>query len=193
MSRTSAGRHEVPRSLTRWPWRPPPAPPRPEAFSGRVVLLASEGRALPQDAVDLAVRLARTSGAEVHVLSIARIWGSALGLPHPGLMPNRREWQAQRDRVAEAVTRLQGRDVPATGQVVSGRNAARRILAEARRRGADAIVMAADPPRHWLLAGMIWSQEPHRVRRLARLPVYLVGAGSDGTPASIRSAGRKSA
>jgi len=47
-------------------------------------------------------------------------------------------------------------------------------LAEARRRRADAIVMAADPPLHWFVSGMVWSQEPYRVRRLASIPVYLV-------------------
>jgi adenylate cyclase len=45
---------------------------------------------------------------------------------------------------------------------------------EAGRRRVDAIVMAADSPRHWLVAGMIWSQEPYRVRRRAAMPVYLV-------------------
>jgi hypothetical protein len=34
--------------------------------------------------------------------------------------------------------------------------------------------MAADPPQHWFISGMIWSQEPQRVRRLASIPVYLV-------------------
>ena len=43
-----------------------------------------------------------------------------------------------------------------------------------RRRRADAIVMAADPPQHWLISNMVWSQDPYRVRRLAPVPVYLV-------------------
>jgi hypothetical protein len=34
--------------------------------------------------------------------------------------------------------------------------------------------MAADPPQHWFLANMHWSQEPYRVRRMAPVPVYLV-------------------
>jgi nucleotide-binding universal stress UspA family protein len=158
----------------RWPWRDPPEPPAPDAFAGKVIVLASEGRSIPQTAVELAGRLAERSGAEVHVLSIARIWGTSFGLPHPGLLPNKREMQERHDSVAGVVTWLKRRGVAASGQVSGARNAAKRILAEARRRGADAIVMAADPPQHWFFANMSWSQEPYRVRRLAPVPVYLV-------------------
>jgi nucleotide-binding universal stress UspA family protein len=69
---------------------------------------------------------------------------------------------------------LKRRKIGATAQISGTRNAAKRIITEARRRSADAIVMAADPPRHWLISDMMWSQEPYRVRRLARIPVYLV-------------------
>jgi nucleotide-binding universal stress UspA family protein len=157
-----------------WPWRRPPEPPAVETFAGKSILLASEGRAIPPAAVEFAGRLAKQAGAEVPVLSIARIWGASLGLPHPGLLPNKREWQEQRERVAAAVAGLKRRDIRASGQVLGTRNAAKRILTEARRHRADAIVMAADRPRHWLLSDLIWSQEPYRVRRLAEVPVYLV-------------------
>ena len=110
----------------------------------------------------------------MHVLAIARIWGTSLGLPHPGLMPNKREWQAQHDLVAEALKGLARHGIEASGQVLSSRNAGKRILAEARRRKADAIVMGADGPRHWLVNDMIWSQEPYRIRRLSPVPVYLL-------------------
>jgi len=118
--------------------------------------------------------MAKKAGAEVHVLSIARIWGTSFGLPNPGLLPNKREMKEQYDHVEAAVTWLKRHNIAASGQVTGTRNAAKRIVAEARRRGADAIVMAADPPQHWLVSGMNWSQEPYRVRRLASVPVYLV-------------------
>jgi hypothetical protein len=82
--------------------------------------------------------------------------------------------QERRESVATVVSWLKRRHIAANGQVSGTRNATRRILAEARRRRADAIVMAADPPLHWFLSGMVWSQEPYRVRRLAAIPVYLV-------------------
>jgi nucleotide-binding universal stress UspA family protein len=158
----------------RWPWSPPPELPDPGTFAPASVLLASEGRRIPPTAVEFAVRLARKANAPVHVFMIARVWGSAFGVPHPGLMPSKREWQTQRDAVAEAVDRLERRGVEATGQVVSSRNAGKRILAEAEHRRPEAIVMAAPLPRHWLIADFIWEQEPYRVRRLAESPVYLV-------------------
>jgi nucleotide-binding universal stress UspA family protein len=158
----------------RWPWCNPPEPPPPDAFTGKSILLASEGRPIPQTAIALAQRMAKKGGAEVHVLSIARIWGTSFGLPNPGLLPNRREMQERHESVASAVTWLRRRNIEASGQVTGTRNAAKRILAEARRRRADAIVMAADPPLHWFVSGMVWSQEPYRVRRLASIPVYLV-------------------
>jgi nucleotide-binding universal stress UspA family protein len=127
--------------------------------------------------VDFAARLALPGRAPVHVLSIARVWGTALGFPNPNLYPSRQEWNAQRDLVANAVRALQARGLEATGQVIGTRSATRRIVAVARERGCDAIVMAADPPRHWFVSDFIWSQEPYRVRRRARVPVYLVPAG----------------
>ncbi len=157
-----------------WPWDAPPEPPAPDGFAGKLIILASEGRPIPRAAVEFAGRMAEKAGAEVHVLSIARIWGSSFGLPNPGLLPNKREMEERRESVEGAVAWLRRRDIQASGQVTGTRNAAKRILAETRQRRADAIVMAADPPQHWFLANMDWSQEPHRVRRLAPVPVYLV-------------------
>jgi nucleotide-binding universal stress UspA family protein len=90
------------------------------------------------------------------------------------LLPNKREMRERHESVAGAIALLKRRSIAASGQVTGTRNAAKRIVAEARHRGADAIVMAADPPQHWFISGMIWSQEPQRVRRLASIPVYLV-------------------
>jgi nucleotide-binding universal stress UspA family protein len=138
------------------------------------VVLASEGRKFTPEAIDLAERLAKTAGSDVHVLSIARIWGSALGLPHPGLKPTKRELEDQHALVADAVMQLKRRGIAADGQIIGTRAAARRIVGAAMRRGAGVIVMGADPPKHWLVADLLWSQEPYRVRRLADIPVYTV-------------------
>ena len=35
--------------------------------------------------------------------------------------------------------------------------------------------MAADPDRNRLVGDLLWSQEPQRVRRKAKMPVFLVG------------------
>jgi nucleotide-binding universal stress UspA family protein len=144
--------------------------PDPAAAGVRRVLLASEGRAIPKRAVDYAARF----GAPVHVFSVARVWGTSLGLPNPGLLPTRKEGDEQRKRVATAVKALRRRGIEADGHVLGTRKATKRIVGEAERLGCDAIVMAADPPRGRLVADFLWSQEPYRVRRRAKIPVYLV-------------------
>jgi nucleotide-binding universal stress UspA family protein len=101
------------------------------------------------------------------------VWGTALGFPNPGLNPTRREWDAQRLSVREAVEALEKAGFEASGQVIGTRRAAKRILGEVARFGADAIVMGADPKRA-LVGDFLWSQEPYRVARRARVPVYLV-------------------
>jgi nucleotide-binding universal stress UspA family protein len=140
------------------------------------VLLATEGRAIPAAAVDRAAELARESGGSVHVFSVARVWGTSLGFPNPGLQPTRQEWKEQRAVVENAVKALEKRGVDATGHVLGTRRATKRIVGEAERRGCTAIVMAADPPRNRLIADLMWSQEPYRVRRRAKVPVHLVTA-----------------
>lgn len=158
------------RSEGRRPAAPPPA-------RGERVLLASEGRPIPEEALDRAAELATRDG-QVHVFTVARVWGSSLGLPNPGLLPNRHEWAAQRDVVRDAVEGLQRRGIDATGHVLATRRATKRIVGEASRLGCTAIVMAADAPRNRFVADLMWSQEPHRVRRRARVPVHLTGHGA---------------
>jgi len=150
------------------------APPDPSSVTATRVLLASEGREIPQRAVDFAAGVARRSDAPVQVFSVARIWGTSLGLPMPGLLPTKREWDEQRERVTKVVKSLKSQGIDASGHVLATRKATKRIVAEAERLGCDVIVMAADPPRNRLLEDLMWSQEPQRVRRRAKVPVYLV-------------------
>jgi nucleotide-binding universal stress UspA family protein len=76
--------------------------------------------------------------------------------------------------VAKAVKRLRRKGIEADGHVLGTRKSTKSILQEATREGCDVIVMAADPDRHRILGDMIWSQEPQRVRRKAKVPVLLV-------------------
>jgi nucleotide-binding universal stress UspA family protein len=120
------------------------------------------------------VELARRTHATVQVLSIARVHGVAFGLPNPGLLPTRREWDEQREMVRKAVARLRRKGLDADGHVVGTRNATKRICQEAVITGSEAIVMAADPDRGRFVGDFMWTQEPQRVRRKARVPVFLV-------------------
>ena len=159
----------------RWPRRGAPAePPAPSELRPKAVLLASEDRPISPAAIDQAARLAEPARAPVYVFAIARVHGTSFGFPNPGLLPTKAEWEAQRASVQKAVKALRKRGLRSEGRVVGTRAAGKRIVREAERLGCEAIVMGADAPRSAWVADFIWSQEPQRVRRRARMPVYLV-------------------
>lgn len=138
------------------------------------ILLASEGRPISDAVLARVLELAKRWDASVRVFSIARVHGVAFGLPNPGLLPTKREWDQQRDMVGKAVKYLKRKGIDADGHVIGTRNATKGICAEASRAGCDAIVMAADRDRGRILGDFMWSQEPQRVRRRAKIPVFLV-------------------
>jgi hypothetical protein len=146
--------------------------PPPERFNR--VLLASEGRAIPESAVARVFELLYPDDASVRVISIARVHGVAFGLPNPGLLPTKHEWDEQRAMVRNVVKRFKRKGLDAEGRVVGTRHATKIIVGEATMSECEAIVMAADPPRNRFVADTMWSQEPQRVRRKANVPVYLV-------------------
>jgi hypothetical protein len=53
------------------------------------ILLASEGRDIPNPAIERVLELAE-EGAAVHVFSIARVHGVSFGMQVPGLLPTSR-------------------------------------------------------------------------------------------------------
>ena len=138
------------------------------------ILLASEGRSITNAAIDRVAELTSPSGASVHVFTLARVHGVAFGLQTPGLLPSKSEWEGQREIVNRAIKRLKRKGIAATGHVVGTRKSTSRIIKEAREHDSEAIVMAADPDRNRIIGNMLWSQEPQRVRRRAKLPVFLV-------------------
>jgi nucleotide-binding universal stress UspA family protein len=138
------------------------------------ILLASEGRPFSKAAIARTVELARPEGASVHVFTIARVYGVAFGLQTPGLRPSKAEWAERRAEVTAAVKALKKKGVAAEGHVLGTRKSTRRILDEAAKEGCDAIVMGADPDRFRIISDMLWEQEPQRVRRRAKIPVFLV-------------------
>jgi nucleotide-binding universal stress UspA family protein len=142
------------------------------------ILLASEGREIPRQTIDRVIELA-APGASVHVFTVARVHGTAFGLPSPGLLPTKREWAQQRDSVGKAIKRLERKGLKADGHVLGTRDAAKKIVQEAVKENCQAIVMAADPDRNRVVGNLMWTQEPQRVRRRAKVPVFLVEVASD--------------
>jgi hypothetical protein len=111
--------------------RPPTAP------AG--VLLASSGAPFSSAAIRRACQLA--DGEPVAVLSILKVYGSAWGLPNPGLLPNRREREEQYTNVQRAIAAVERRGGTADGQITATRSAGRTIAKAARRRNVRYVVM----------------------------------------------------
>jgi nucleotide-binding universal stress UspA family protein len=148
-------------------------PPDPSELTVERLIIASEGRAIPYSVLQRAFELARPRTAEVRVITIARVFGTSMGFPNPGLLPNKREWDEQRLIVRQTVSSLKKAGFKASGNVVGTRKATRRILAEVVAFQADAVVMGCDRDRG-RLGDFSWAHEPYRVARRANVPVYLV-------------------
>jgi nucleotide-binding universal stress UspA family protein len=116
-----------------------PVPPAP-------ILVASAGDPFPQAVLDAVVDAAGGQRPEVVVLSVARIWGTALGLPHPGLYPTRREMDDQWAVVDTAADALLAHGFPVRTAVVRARHPGRAIARSADRLGVGLVVIA-DPGR----------------------------------------------
>jgi nucleotide-binding universal stress UspA family protein len=148
-------------------------PPDPSTLTVNRLLVASEGRAIPWKVLQMVFELARPQQASVRVLTIARVWGTSVGFPNPGLNPTRSEWDARKQTVRDAISAIEKAGFDASGRVIGTRKATKRILREASDFGADAIVMGCDRDRGFL-GDFAWAHEPYRVARRADIPVYLV-------------------
>ena len=119
--------------------------------SQAAVLLASSGSPFSRAAIRRARELA--GGQPVAVLSILKIYGSAFGLPNPGLMPTRRERDEQLGIVTRAINQLERGGCTVDGQVAATRSAGRMIAKVARTRKVQYVVMDARPStglRKWI-------------------------------------------
>jgi hypothetical protein len=143
------------------------APPREPA----TVLLASSGAPFTRAATRRARELA--AGGPIAVISIVKVYGSAFGLPNPGLMPTRREREEQVAIVDRAIRDLERLGCTADGQVTSTRSAGRAIAKAARARGVSYVVMDAVPATgiRRVLEGEVTAVIRRRLRGAADLDV----------------------
>lgn len=112
------------------------------------VLIASNGVKVPPAAIRLARRM--SDGKAIGIVSIARLYGSGLGLQNPGLMPTRKELAEQRAIVESAVTSLEKSGSEAWGQIAISRRPAKTIAEAAKARGvAHVIVVRPDQRARW--------------------------------------------
>jgi hypothetical protein len=111
----------------------------PQPTSPAVVLLASAGAPFSKSAIRRAGELA--AGEPIAVLTILTVYGSAFGLPNPGLMPTRRERDEQFAVVQRAIRQLEKQGCAVDGQVAATRSGARMIAKVARTRQVRYVVM----------------------------------------------------
>lgn len=155
------------------------APPLPS------ILLASWGERFDPSVVDHATTVARSTGSFVHVLSIARIWGTGLGIQHPGLFPTKREWQDQLEIVGDAVRTLRRAGLEAKGGVIASRNPSKVITRQAGRFGCSAIVVGSRPLPWWM--SYLLQDEVWWIVRRSSVPVIPV----DYTPGRVPPRGKR--
>ena len=124
----------------RAPRRTGPAP-----LPSRALLVVPQTSAAPSPAaVTRAVEAA--DGGPVTVLTVLRIHGSGLGVPHPGLLPNALERERGRLAIAAAIEALEARSVKARGEIAVTRAEARAIARTARTIGAATVILDLPAP-----------------------------------------------
>ena len=131
------------------------------------VMLASDGR---QDYSRAAVARAAalSPSGPVAVVTIAKIYGSSFGLPHPGLLPTKAELAERRGWVEAAVGTLKAGGTTADGQVAATRRAAKKLAAVARARGARVIVIdetTVSNPLRRLIEGDVGAELRRKLRK----------------------------
>ncbi|MBA3332320.1 MAG: hypothetical protein H0T39_15855 [Actinobacteria bacterium] len=130
------------------------------------MLLASDGRqAFSESAVARAAALAGTG--PVAVVTLAKVYGSSFGLPHPGLLPTKQELGERRGWVEHAIEQLQQDRLQADGQVAATRRATRKLAEVARVRGVRIVVIdeTASTGLRRLVEGDVGSELRRKLRR----------------------------
>ena len=113
------------------------------------VLIASNGERIPGAAIRAALRMSQ--GRPVAVVSIARIYGSAFGLPNPGLMPTKEEMAEQRMIVEKAVAAIETGGCEAWGQIACTRRPRKTIAQVAKARSVHHVLVVRPEKSGWRL------------------------------------------
>ena len=125
------------------------------------VLLASPGLPFATETVEAAVATAK--GRPIRVISTAKIYGTALGLQHPGLLPSRQEQDAQRAIVAAAIKQIELAGGKARGEVIATRDPAKTFFRAAVRYSVHHVVL--EPTRSSRLRTLVEGDPASSLRR----------------------------
>jgi nucleotide-binding universal stress UspA family protein len=146
--------------------RPAPDPPR------RILLVSFAASPITADVIRRTVDLATPEHAKITVLGIARVFGTALGLPHPGLKPTPLEWEAQRTVAQNAADDLRAQGFDVLIAMARARNAPKLIGRWVRAKRFHAVVIP-DPDRPgW--RRRIEGEPTKEIGRYTDVPVHAV-------------------
>ena len=149
-----------------------PAAPRRFPVPPKRVLLVSNAMPLGPDVLRATIDLAAPEHAKITVLGIARIHGTSLGLPHPGLQPTRLEWEEQQAIVNDAADDLRRRGFDVRVALIRARNAPKMVARWVIARNFHAVVVP-DPTRPgW--RRFIEGDLAHDIERRCGVPVHPV-------------------
>jgi K+-sensing histidine kinase KdpD len=119
-----------------------------------------------------AIELATPEHAKITVLGIARIFGTSLGFPHPGLQPTALEWADQRKYAEDAAGLLRKQGFEVRVELSRARNAPKMIARWAKAKNFHAIVVSDPDKPKW--RRMIEGDPQKEINRRCDVPVYAV-------------------
>jgi len=138
----------------------------------RRVLLASTGEPFSPDVMARAIELATPAHAKITVLAIARVYGTSLGFPNPGLQPNRIEIEQRKKITEDAANVLRAQGFEVRVAMSKARNMPKMIARWANAKNFHAIVVA-DPERPaW--RRFVEGDLKHEIERRCAVPVHPV-------------------
>jgi nucleotide-binding universal stress UspA family protein len=142
------------------------------------VLLVSPSIPFSRETIDKTIALATPQHATITVLGIAKIYGTSLGLPHPGLQPTKTEWELERSIVHEAADELERRGFEVRVALSRARNIPKMIARWGRAKNFHAIVVPEAERPAWRRA--IEGDIAREIGRRIDIPVHVVPVPSDG-------------
>lgn len=148
------------------------AAPRALPDPPRRVLLATAAVPFSGEVIARAIDLATPERAKITVVSVARVYGTSLGFPNPGLQPNRRELDENHKIVNDAAKILRRKGFDVRVAISKSRNAPKMIARWGTAKRFHAIVVP-DPERpRW--RRRIEGDLTHEIERRCQIPVYAV-------------------
>ena len=151
----------------------------------RRVLLASPALPFTAELIERARELATPEHAKITVLGVAKVFGTSLGLPHPGLQPNRPEWERLRGDVHATADTLRADGFEVRVALSKSRNAAKMIAKWVRAKNFHAVVVPVLERSRWRVA--IEGDLAAEVGRRSGVPVHAVMVVDDRGPAQPKA------